>query len=59
MAFYFSALKLGLASKVASVDRLSIVFVIVFAAIFLGESLTLKSAIGAILLTVGAIILIS
>src|SRR6202040_1103928 len=37
---YFRALKLGEASKVAPVDKLSVVVVMVLAAIFLGESLT-------------------
>ena len=35
--FYFLALKSGSASKVASLDRLSIVFVLVFSLLFLGE----------------------
>lgn len=56
--FYFAALKMGLASKVASIDRLSVVFVILFAAAFLGEALTLKSVLGVILLTIGAIVLV-
>lgn len=34
---YFRALKVGEASKVAPVDKLSLVFVIIFAFIFLGE----------------------
>ena len=37
--FYFFALKYGLASKVVAIDRLSIVFVVVLAALFLGEAL--------------------
>lgn len=56
--FYFSALKLGLASRVATVDRLSVVFVVILAALFLGESLTIKSIIGVSLLTLGAIVLV-
>lgn len=55
--FYFLALKLGEASKVAPIDRLSVVFVIIFAALFLGEKLTLKVALGALLIAVGAIII--
>src|SRR3990167_5175499 len=42
--FYFFALKLGLASKVAAVDRLSIIFVIGLAALFLGEAIGWKIA---------------
>ena len=56
--FYFSALKFGLASRVASVDRLSVVFVVLLAALFLGETLTLKSVMGITLLTIGAVILV-
>jgi transporter family protein len=55
--FYFLALKLGQASKVAPIDRLSVVFVIIFAALFLGEKLTLKVAIGTLLIVVGAILI--
>lgn len=54
--FYFLALKLGPASKVAALDRLSMVFVI-FLAVFIGEALTIKSIIGAALVTLGAIII--
>lgn len=56
--FYFAALRMGLASRVASVDRLSVVFVVIFAALFLGESLTVRSVLGVTLLTLGAIILV-
>lgn len=55
--FYFAALKVGLASKVAPIDRLSIVFVLLFAAIFLGEKLSLASIIGILLMTAGAVLL--
>ena len=37
---YFAALKIGQASAVSGLDRLSVVFVVVLAALFLGESLT-------------------
>jgi len=55
--FYFFALKTGLATKVVVIDRLSLVFVIILAAIFLGESLGWKTAIGAILMVAGAIMI--
>ena len=54
---YFRALKLGPASRVAPVDKLSVVFVLVFAASFLGESLTWKTGLGAALITAGAVML--
>ncbi len=53
--FYFFALKNGPASGVAALDRLSVVFVLVFAVLFLGEGLTWKSGLGAVLITLGAI----
>ncbi len=54
---YFSALKTGMATKVVAIDRLSIVFAIVFAALILGEALTWKSALGAVMIAGGAIII--
>lgn len=53
--FYFFALKAGPASSVAALDRLSVVFVLVFAILFLGEHLSWKSGVGALLITIGAI----
>lgn len=55
--FYFFALKFGPASSVAALDRLSVVFVLILAALFLGEGLSVKSAAGALLLTIGAILM--
>jgi transporter family protein len=52
--FYFLALKTGLASGVAAVDRLSVVFVVIFSILFLGERLNLYTAGGALLITIGA-----
>jgi len=56
--FYFFALKIGDATKVASLDRLSIVFVMIFALLFLGEKLTLPKATGVVLIIVGALLMI-
>jgi transporter family protein len=56
--FYFFALKTGVASGVAALDRLSVVFVVIFALIFLGEKLSLYTAFGAIFITIGAILMI-
>ncbi len=55
--FYFFALKFGPASAVAALDRLSVVFVLLLAILFLGESLTWKSGLGAALVTTGAILM--
>ena len=54
---YFRALQLGEASRVAPVDKLSVAFVILFAALFLGERLTLVRGAGGLLIVAGAIIL--
>ena len=54
---YFRALQLGPASRVAPVDKLSVVLVIVLAALFLGERLTLTKAVGGLMIAAGAIVL--
>ena len=54
---YFRALQLGPASKVAPVDKLSVVFVILFAAAFLGEKLSFAKLAGGLLIAAGAITL--
>lgn len=56
--FYFVALKYGLAGRVAVVDRLSLVFVLFLAAIFLGEAMGWKTVLGAILMVAGAIVIV-
>jgi len=55
--FYFMALKIGLASRVAVIDRLSLVLVILLAAVFLGEALSWRVAIGAVFMIAGAVII--
>ena len=54
---YFRALQLGEASRVAPVDKLSVVFVLVLAALFLGEPLTWKTGLGGGLIAAGAVVL--
>ena len=54
---YFRALSLGTASSVAPVDKLSVVFVIVFAAVFLGERITWIKGLGGFLIAAGALVL--
>lgn len=56
--FYFFALKIGLATGVAAIDRLSVIFVLIFSILFLGESLTIYSAVGALMMAVGAMLMI-
>ena len=55
--FYFRALQIGQASKVVPIDKLSLVLTIIMAVIFLKEKLTMSVAVGAILMTAGAIII--
>lgn len=54
---YFRALSLGEASKVAPIDKLSVVLVIILAWPLLGERLTPAKAAGGLLITAGAIVL--
>lgn len=54
---YFRALQMGPASSVAPVDKLSVVIVIVFAWLFLGETLTPMKIAGGGLITAGAVLL--
>jgi len=54
---YYRALQLGPVSRVATVDKLSAAFVIVFAAIFLGERLTMLKVAGGSLVVIGTILL--
>lgn len=56
--FYFKALQLGNVSQVAPIDKLSVALTIILAIVFLGETLTLKSAIGAGLIIAGTIVMI-
>jgi transporter family protein len=56
--FYFKALQLGEVSQVAPVDKLSVALAIVLSAIFLGEVLTPKLVIGALLIIAGTFVLI-
>lgn len=54
---YFRALQLGEASRVAPVDKLSVVFIIVLAAIVLREQLTWHQLVGGALVVAGAVVL--
>ena len=54
---YFRALKIGDASKVASVDKLSLVLVTVFAVTFLGERPSLREWFGIAMVAGGALLL--
>ena len=54
--FYFLALRDGSASRVAAIDRTSIVFIIALSTLFLAEKLTWKVGLGGLLIAIGAIL---
>ena len=56
--FYFKALETGDISKVAPIDKLSIVFVMILAFAFLGEPMTAKTIIGGGLILGGVLFLV-
>ena len=55
--FYFKALQIGEASKVAPIDKLSLVLTVLMAVIFLREKITLAVGIGVVLMAIGAVII--
>ena len=55
---YYRALQIGEASKVVPIDKLSVVITLILAFVFLHESFTIKSAIGAVFITVGTLIMV-
>jgi bacterial/archaeal transporter family protein len=54
---YFRALKLGPATLVAPIDKLSVVLVALFGVIFLGERPSLNGWIGIVLIAAGAVLI--
>ncbi|UHA75552.1 EamA family transporter [Paenibacillus sp. 481] len=54
--FYFMAIKMGEVSKVAPIDKLSVVLAVLFALLFLGEKLSLLGGIGVVLIGVGVLL---
>lgn len=55
---YYRALQLGEASKVAPIDKLSVVITLVLAFVFLHEKFTAKSLIGCVLITAGTLVMV-
>ena len=53
---YFRALKLGNASLVAPIDKLSVVLVAVLGVLFLGERLLFRNWVGIVLIAIGAVL---
>lgn len=55
---YYRALQLGEASKVVPIDKMSVVITLILAAVFLHESFTWRTAVGAVLITVGTLVMV-
>ncbi len=56
--FYFKALQLGDVSRVAPIDKLSVVITICLSFLFLKEPVSLRVIIGALLITSGSIVML-
>ena len=54
---YYHALKMGRVNQVAPIDKLSVVFTLVFAAMFLHEGLTLKTGLASALIVSGVLLM--
>lgn len=54
---YYRALQMGEASKVVPIDKMSLVITLILAFIFLGETFTVKSLIGCILIAAGTLVM--
>ena len=54
---YYKALKMGEASKVVPVDKLSVILTLVLAFVFLHEEFTAKSLIGCVLIGAGTLLM--
>ncbi len=55
---YYHALKIGEASKVAPIDKMSVVITVVLAAIFLHEQMNAKTIIGCLLIAAGTLVMV-
>jgi transporter family protein len=53
---YYRALQLGPASRVAPLDKMSLPLTLIFAAVFLGETMTWRLVAGVALMTAGALL---
>lgn len=53
---YYRALQLGPASRVAPLDKMSLPLTLIFAAVFLGETMTWRLMLGVALMTAGALL---
>ncbi len=55
---FYKALQMGEVTKVVAIDKLSIVFTLILALIFLGEKFTLKSLLGCLMIAGGTLLMV-
>lgn len=55
---YYKAIQMGYVSKVVPIDKLSVLFTLILAFIFLHEEFNVKSLIGSILITAGTLFMV-
>ena len=55
---YYKALQMGEASKVVPIDKLSVVFTLILAFVFLHEKFTWKSGVGCLLIAAGTLLMV-
>ncbi len=55
---YYKAIQIGDVSKVVPIDKLSVIFTMILAAIMLNEKFTPKSIIGCILIGIGTLLMV-
>ncbi len=55
---YYKAIQMGEVSKVVPIDKMSVVITLILAVMFLHEDFNAKSIIGAVLITVGTLVMV-
>lgn len=55
---YYKAIQMGEVSKVIPIDKMSVVITLILAVVFLHEDFNAKSIIGAVLITVGTLVMV-
>lgn len=55
---YYKAIQIGDVSKVVPIDKLSVVFTVILACVFLHEEFTVKSFIGIVLIAAGTLFMV-
>lgn len=55
---YYKAIQMGEVSKIVPIDKMSVVITLILAVVFLHEDFNAKSIIGAVLITVGTLVMV-